>query len=124
MSSLEPFLRPRVQMMLHRIPCSCVEGTNMALEEYSFRHLLPTFIIPTGTQVVLKVDKVLLDGTVRQRGGVAVVVDGPSDNQHAYTLRFADGRSVKAYFQELAIRRKEVEDQLALTSEDLRPFII
>jgi predicted nucleotidyltransferase len=29
----------------------------MALEEHSFRHLLPTFIISPGTQVVLKADK-------------------------------------------------------------------
>ena len=45
----------------------------MALEEHSFRHLLPTFIISPGTQVVLKVDKPLPEGTVRQRGSVAVI---------------------------------------------------
>lgn len=96
----------------------------MSLEEYSFRHLLPTFLIPVGTQVVLKVEKPLSDGSMRERGSVAVVAESPSDNQYAYTLRFADGQTVKAYFRELAIRRKEVEDQLALTGEDLRPFII
>jgi len=96
----------------------------MALEEHSFRHLLPTFLISPGTQVVLKVDKPLPDGTMRQRGSVAVVAESPADNQYAYTLRFADGQTVKAYFRELAIRRKEVEDQLALTGEDLRPWII
>lgn len=96
----------------------------MALEEHSFRHLLPTFIISAGTQVVLKVDKALPDGTNRPRGSVAVVAESPADNQHAYSLRFADGQTVKAYFRELAIRRKEVEDQLALTDEDLRPWII
>jgi predicted nucleotidyltransferase len=96
----------------------------MVLEEHSFRHLLPTFIISAGTQVVLKVDKALPDGTIRQRGSVAVVVESPADNQHAYTLRFADGQMVKAHFRELAIRRKEVEDQLVLTGKDLRPWII
>lgn len=96
----------------------------MALEEHSFRHLLPTFIISAGTQVVLKVDKPLPDGSMRQRGSVAFVVESPADNQYAYTLRFADGQTVKAYFRELAIRRKEVEDQLALTDEDLRSWII
>jgi uncharacterized protein len=96
----------------------------MALEEHSFRHLLPTFIISPGTQVVLKVDKPLPDGTVRQRGSVAVVAESPADNEHAYTLRFADGQTVKAYFRELAIRRKEVEDQLALTDGDLRPWVV
>jgi len=96
----------------------------MALEEHSFRHLLPTFIISPGTQVVLKVDKPLADGSIRQRGSVAIVQESPADNQYAYTLRFADGQTVKAYFRELAIRRKEVEDQLALTDEDLRPWIV
>jgi predicted nucleotidyltransferase len=96
----------------------------MAMEEHSFRHLLPTFLIPTGTQVVLTADKVLPDGTMLQRGSVAVVQESPSDNKYAYTLRFADGQLAKAYFGELSIRRKEVEDFLALTGEDLRPFII
>jgi uncharacterized protein len=96
----------------------------MALEEHSFRHLLPTFLIPSGTQVVLKADKSLPDGTVRQRGHVAVIAESPADNEHPYTLRFADGQTVQAYFRELAIRRKEVEDQLARSGEDLRPFVI
>ena len=96
----------------------------MALEEHSFRHLLPTFIISPGTQVVLKADKPLPDGTVRQRGSVAVVQESPTDNQYAYTLRFAGGQTVQAYFRELAIRRKEIEDQLARTGEDLRPWVV
>ncbi len=96
----------------------------MALEEHSFRHLLPTFIISPGMQVVLKVDKLRPDGTVRQRGSVAVVQESPADNRDPYTLRFADGGTVPAYFRELAIRRKEVEDQLARTGVDLRPWIV
>lgn len=74
----------------------------MALEEHSFRHLLPTFIILPGTQVVLKVEKPLPDGAVRPRGSVAVVAESPADNQYASTLRFADGQTVKAYLRELA----------------------
>jgi predicted nucleotidyltransferase len=96
----------------------------VSLEEHSFRHLLPTFRISPGTQVVLKVDKPLADGTVRQRGSVAVVQESPADNRDPYTLRFADGQTIPAHFRELAIRRKEVEDQLARTDEDLRPWII
>jgi predicted nucleotidyltransferase len=96
----------------------------VSLEEHSFRHLLPTFLISPGTQVVLKVDKPLADGTIRQRGSVAVVQERPTDNERPYTLRFADGQTIPAYFRELAIRRKEVEDQLPRTDEDLRPWII
>src|SRR5271165_504318 len=96
----------------------------MTAEEYSFRHLLPTFIISPGTQVVLKVDKTLSDGSLRPRGSVAIIQESPVDNQYGYTLRFADGQTVKVDFRDLAIRRKEIEDQLALTGEDLRPFIV
>jgi uncharacterized protein len=96
----------------------------MTLEEFSFRHLLPNFIISPGTQVVLKIDKPLADGTVRPRGSVAVVQESPPDSQGAYLLRFADGQTLNAYSRELAIRRKEVEDQLAGTGEDLRPYVL
>jgi hypothetical protein len=40
----------------------------MAQQERSFQHLLPTFIISPGTQVVLKADKSLPDGGVRGTG--------------------------------------------------------
>ncbi|MCX8138075.1 MAG: nucleotidyltransferase domain-containing protein [Thermogemmata sp.] len=96
----------------------------MAVEEYSFHHHRLDFLIPRGTQVVLKASKALADGTVRPPGSVAVIVDLPKDNRHAYTIRFADGQTVSAFFQELAIRRKEVEDQLARPSSNLRPWII
>jgi predicted nucleotidyltransferase len=96
----------------------------VALEEHSFSHLLPTFLIPVGTQIVLKADKPLRRGAVRPRGSVGVVADTPADNAYTYTVRFADGGTVKAYFRELAIRRKEVEDHLTLTDEDLRPYVI
>lgn len=96
----------------------------MALQEHSFRHLLPTFLIPVGTQVVLKVDKPRADGSIRPRGSVGEITFSPTDNSYAYTVRFADGQEIKARFSELAMRRKEVEDELALSAEDLRPWII
>lgn len=96
----------------------------MPTDARCFRHLLPTFIISPGTQVVLKVDKPGADGGIRQRGSVAIVVESPADNQQPYVIRFADGTNIETHFAELAIRRKEVEDQLTLTDEDLRPFII
>lgn len=96
----------------------------MALEEHSFSHLLPSFLIPRGTQVVLKVDKKLADGSLRGHGSVAVVVEHPEENSEPYAIRFADGQTAQAFFAELAIRRKEVEDQLTRGDTDLRPYII
>ncbi len=85
----------------------------MTLEEHSFRHLMPDFRISAGTQVVLRVDKTLPDGSLRQRGSVALVVGSAEDNRRPYRVRFADGREVEALFGELALRRKEVENELA-----------
>jgi predicted nucleotidyltransferase len=94
------------------------------VDERSFRQLLPTFIISPGTQVVLRSDRVLPDGTVRQRGSVALVVESPADNSRTYTLQFADGQTARAHFGDLALRRREVEDELVLTNADLRPFVV
>jgi predicted nucleotidyltransferase len=96
----------------------------MAEDAHSFRKLLPTFIIPPGTQVVLRVDKPLPDGEFKPRGSVAVVVEAPPDNRAAYMIRFADGQTIKAYFRELSLRRREVEDELVYAGADLRPYII
>ncbi|MGE3805965.1 MAG: nucleotidyltransferase domain-containing protein, partial [Gemmataceae bacterium] len=93
-------------------------------DEHSFRKLLPTFIIPVGTQVVLKVDKVTPDGQTRLHGSVGIVADSPTDNAYAYTLRFADGQTTRAYFAELAVRRRELEDELVLTGQDLLQHVI
>lgn len=96
----------------------------MALEEHSFRHLLPGFRISPGTQVVLKTDRPLPDGSIRQRGSVALVIDSPDDNELPYRVRFADGQEIEVFFAELALRRKEVEDELARADVDLLPFVV
>ncbi|MFO0877989.1 MAG: nucleotidyltransferase domain-containing protein [Gemmataceae bacterium] len=96
----------------------------MTPENHSFRHLLPTFRISPGTQVVLKVDHPLPGGGLRQRGSVGVIVESPPDNAQPYTVRFADGQVLAVLFAELALRRKEIDDQLARQDEDLRPWII
>jgi len=96
----------------------------MALNDHSFRHLLPDFRISPGTQVVLKVDKPQPDGSIRQRGSVALVVASPDHNRQPYRVRFADGREIEVFFPELALRRKEVEDELVRTDLDLLPYVV
>jgi uncharacterized protein len=96
-----------------------------APDDHSFRKLLPTFVISAGTQVVLKVAKALTGGEqFRPAGSVGVVLKSPPDNRQPYLVRFADGETVTAFFHELALRRREVEDELGQVSEDLRPWII
>jgi predicted nucleotidyltransferase len=93
--------------------------------DHSFRRLLPTFIISAGTQVVLKVAKHLAEGEeFKPAGSVGVVLQSPPRNYDPYLIRFTDGETVTAYFQELALRRREVEDELGQVVEDLQPWII
>jgi uncharacterized protein len=91
----------------------------------SFRKLLPAFVIAAGTQVVLKVPKTLPDGQqFKPAGSVGVVLESPPDNRQPYTVRFTDGAVVQAPFDELALRRREVEDELGEIQDDMRPWII
>ncbi len=97
----------------------------MAADSRSIRQLLPTFVISAGTQVVLKVAKAAPDGQeYKPPGSVGVVLQSPPNNLEPYLVRFADGQTVTAFFRELALRRREVEDELGETTEDLRPWII
>ena len=97
----------------------------MPAADRSFRTLLPGFVIPAGTQVVLKVAKPLPGGQqFKPPGSVGVVLECPPDNQKPYQIHFADGMTVPACFGELALRRREVEDELGEVREDLRPWII
>jgi len=98
---------------------------NTSNSDHSFRKLLPGFVIPAGTQVVLKVAKALPDGQeFKPPGSVGVVLESPADNREPYLVRFADGETVQAHFHELALRRREVEDELGEVAEDLRRWII
>jgi hypothetical protein len=87
----------------------------------SLRKLLPTFVISAGSQVVLKVARSLSSGEqFKPAGSVGVVLQSPPDNRQPYLVRFADGETVTAYFHELALRRREVEDELGQVTDDLR----
>jgi uncharacterized protein len=93
---------------------------------------LPGFIIPTGTQVVLKASKrVPRTDQLKPAGSVAEVIKSPSNNRASYVVRFADGLLLRAKFSELVVRRREVAEELRAPAEsfttpgqDLRPYVI
>jgi predicted nucleotidyltransferase len=96
----------------------------MSDEVRSLHKLSPKFIISVGTQVVLKASKTLASGDFRKPGTVGVVVESPPHNGEPYVVQFADGQTAQALFQELVLRRKEVEAELGEVAEDLRGYII
>ena len=74
-----------------------------------------TLLIPTGTQVVTRVDlRDAASGLLRQRGAVGVIVAAPDDTQPAYRVRFADGGEAALDRAELSIRKVFQRDGLEL----------
>jgi hypothetical protein len=97
----------------------------MPRHEKTLRQVSRGFVISAGSQVVLKVSKALPDGVAyRKPGSVGVVVESPPNSAGPYVVQFTDGQTVKAYADELTLRREEVDNELAQTSEDLRPYVI
>jgi hypothetical protein len=86
---------------------------------------LPTFIIPVGTQVVLRAGRRVPGGDeVKPAGSIAEVLEAPTSNRHPYLIRFVDGVTLRAKFAELAVRRREVEEELQTPGPDLRQYVI
>ncbi len=86
---------------------------------------LPTFLIPIGTQVVLRGAKRLPESdVVKPAGTVAEVVEAPDSNRRPYLVRFLDGATMRVKFAELAVRRREMADEWATPGDDLRPHVI
>lgn len=65
------------------------------------------FILPAGTQVVVRVGVRGPDGRpVHPAGAVGVVIQAPADHQHAYRVRFLDHFEASFHRRELAILRE------------------
>jgi hypothetical protein len=85
--------------------------------QHSLRKLQGDFVISPGTQVVMKVAKALAGGEeYKPAGSVGVVVEAPPSNRAPYQVRFADGVVVKAYFNELSLRRRQFDEAPTPTS--------
>jgi len=93
------------------------------------------FVIPAGTQVVLLVSKAPMPADTndsaaqetpdfKKPGSVGVVIKCPPHNDLAYTVRFTDGSTVEATFDEIILRRQEVENLLVDHETDFRQHII
>src|SRR5262245_14884368 len=78
------------------------------------------FIIPAGTQVVLKGPRrVPRAGITKPAGSVAEAIRSPSSNRRSYLLRFSAGTELQARFGELAVRRRQIDEELGRPVESL-----
>ena len=93
-------------------------------------------MIPAGSQVVLTISKqlevrgnVAADNTedekeFRKSGSVGVVMECPPHNDLPYLVQFTDGSLVKATFDELALRRQEINALLSNEEYDYTKHVI
>ncbi len=101
-------------------------------ESDSLKKLARNFVIPVGSQVVLKVNKRVsarenqadTRQEFRKTGTVGVVVQSPAHNEAAYLVQFSDGSTIAATFDELALRREEVTQLLSHDQYDYHPHVI
>jgi hypothetical protein len=89
-------------------------------------NLPPNFLIPLGTQVVLRYDRAVPGTTdVKPRGTVGVIDDAPETNDRPYLVRFLDGVSFRLKFGELLVRRVDHSVEATATAgPDVSAFVI
>ncbi len=83
----------------------------------------PNLILPVGTQVVTRVE--VADSTGEPlclRGAVAVIIKSPTDNSHAYQLRFPNGAEATLRRHEFSIRKQFQQDGLQVAGSTLADF--
>ena len=80
----------------------------------------PHLILPTGTQVVTRVEIRGGDGQVTHpKGAVGQIVKTPSDYWHTYRVRFPDQEEASFKRQELRVRKRQHNQNLFEASEIL-----
>lgn len=85
-----------------------------------------TFLIPGGTQVVLRFAHAVPGaGVAKPPGSVGVVLEAPPTNERPYLVRFLDGTELRVKFGELLVRRLDRSvEQTATPGPDVSPFVV
>lgn len=82
------------------------------------------FVIPPGSQVVLTATKPLGDGRFKKPGSVGIVLESPPHNNEPYLVQFTDESTLMAHFDELTLRRQEIEQLLVADKNQFDEHII
>lgn len=86
----------------------------------------PEFLIPVGTQVVLRFAHPRPHAPdPKPPGSVGHVVEAPASNDRAYLIRFLDGEELRVKFGELLVRRSDHSVEMTATpGPDVLPFVV
>ena len=107
----------------------------MTHSSQKLRNLADDFVIPAGSQVVLLVNQTAnqkaaenagdLTRCFKKAGTVGVIVKCPPHNGQPYLVRFGDESEIEIPFDQLTLRRQEIENILKdVDQEDFTPYII
>jgi len=88
--------------------------------------LPPNFLIPIGTQVVLRYDRRVPGTDIEKPAGtVGEVVESPESNDRGYLVRFLDNTEFRLKFGELLVRRGDHSVEATATAgPDVSAFVI
>lgn len=89
-------------------------------------NLPPNFLIPVGSQVVLRYDR-RVPGTdaLKPAGTVGEVAEAPASNDRPYLVRFLDGAAFRLKFGELLVRRGDhAVEATATAGPDVSAFVV
>jgi predicted nucleotidyltransferase len=89
-------------------------------------NLPPSFLIPIGTQVILRYER-RVPGTDASKpaGAVGEIVEAPDSNDRPYLVRFLDGASFRLKFGELLVRRGDHSVETTATAgPDVSAFVV
>lgn len=96
------------------------------MSEVRADNLPPNFLIPVGSQVVLRYDRrVPSTDVMKPAGTVGEVVEAPESNDRPYLVRFLDGASFRLKFGELLVRRGDhTVEATATAGPDVSAFVV
>lgn len=89
-------------------------------------NLPPNFLIPVGTQVVLRYER-RVPGTevTKPAGTVGEIAEAPASNDRPYLVRFLDGAAFRLKFGELLVRRNDHSVEATATAgPDVSAFVV
>ncbi|MEL7496218.1 MAG: nucleotidyltransferase domain-containing protein [Planctomycetota bacterium] len=94
----------------------------------NLRSLDSKFVIPVGSQVVIQVDRPIVNSkTFKKAGSVGVVIKIPSANNETYLIQFSDELVVEARIDQIVLRRAMVDSLLSSPQDEaarLKEFVI
>jgi predicted nucleotidyltransferase len=86
----------------------------------------PNFLIPVGSQVVLRYARRLPDSEIEKPAGtVGTVIEAPNANDRPYAIQFLDGSVLRLKYGELLVRRgAETAETTGTAGPDISAFVV